>query len=539
MTKFTLAQINPRVGDLEYNSHRIIQVLKEHGNSSDIVIFPELCLVGYPAQDLQLNDGFLKVVKKEIKKLQKFSLEYTAAFVIGAPVKSGSKIYNCALFIHKGKILKTIRKIALPNYGVFDEKRIFANATKPVIFEFQQKRICVLICEDMWEAPVIKKVQNLKPDVVIAINASPFDIQKYRTRLEAAKKVGVPVIYVNQVGGQDDLVFDGGSFAMNGIGEIVSQPMFWQEHISIISYQELEAKAKHSITTPSDLEQIYNALVLGLKEYVHKSGFSKVLLGISGGIDSALVAAIACDALGSQNVRGIRLPSQYSSQHSLDDALELAQNLRCEIETIAINDLFDKYKEALSDSFKSTKADITEENLQARIRGTILMAISNKKGALLLATGNKSEYACGYATLYGDMCGAFAPLKDVYKTMVYQLANWRNSNIPKISLLKIKEIIPINSIVKAPSAELRPNQTDQDSLPAYDVLDSILYMIIEENLPIKEILKRTSDKKLVRKIYKMLTIAEYKRNQAPLGTKISIRDLSKDRRYPIVNGYLG
>ncbi len=530
--KITLAQINPKVGDLEHNSTRIIQALKEQ--SSDLVVFPELSLVGYPAQDLQLNVGFLKAVKTQMNVLVKFSKEINSAFVIGAPVRSGKKIYNCALVIHKGKILKTIRKIALPNYGVFDEKRIFSSASSPVVFEFKNKRICVLICEDLWEEKVVKKVQSQKPDLVISINASPFDIQKSSKRKELVK-IGIPVVYVNQVGGQDDLVFDGGSFATNQNGEVVSQAKYFEEDFS-----EININAK-SITyqEKSDQEKVYSALVLGLRDYVHKSGFSKVLLGLSGGIDSALVAAIACDALGSENVRGVRMPSQYSSQHSLDDAKDSADRLGCKLETIAIKNLFETFGVALEESFKNTKSDLTEENLQARIRGVLLMAISNKKGELLLATGNKSEYACGYSTLYGDMCGAFAPLKDVYKTMVYKLSNWRNKNIPTISLLQKLDVIPQSSITKAPSAELKPNQTDQDTLPPYDVLDKILYHLIEEDLSVKEVIKKGFDKKLVTKVYKMLIGAEYKRNQAPLGTKVSVRDLTKDRRYSVVNGYLG
>lgn len=529
--KITLAQINPKVGDLEHNSTRIIHALK--GFASDFVVFPELSLVGYPAQDLQLNLGFLKAVKTQINVLVKFSKDINTVFVIGAPVKYGKKIYNCALVIHKGKILKIIRKIALPNYGVFDEKRIFSSASSPVVFEFKNKKICILICEDLWEEKVVKKVQSQKPDVVISINASPFDIQKSSKRKELVK-IGIPVVYVNQVGGQDDLVFDGGSFVTNQNGDLILQAKYFEEDFSEITIAE---RNKIDVIEKSDEEKIYSALVLGLRDYVRKSGFSQVLLGLSGGIDSALVAAIACDALGSENVRAVRMPSQYSSEHSLDDAKDSADRLGCKLETIEIKNLFETFGGALEESFKNTKPDLTEENIQARIRGVLLMAISNKKGELLLATGNKSEYACGYSTLYGDMCGAFAPLKDVYKTMVYKLSNWRNKNIPTISLLQKLDVIPQSSITKAPSAELKPNQTDQDTLPPYDILDKILYHLIEEDLSVKEVIKKGFDKKLVARTYKMLIAAEYKRNQAPLGTKVSFRDLSKDRRYPIVNGY--
>ncbi len=529
--KITLAQINPKVGDLAGNTAKIINVLSKR--NTDIVVFPELSLVGYPAQDLQLNLGFLKAVKTQINILVKFSKDINSAFVIGAPVRSGKKIYNCALVIHKGKILKTIRKIALPNYGVFDEKRIFSSATSPVVFEFKNKKICILICEDLWEEKVVKKVQLQKPDVVLSINASPFDIQKSSKRKELVR-IGIPVVYVNQVGGQDDLVFDGGSFATNQNGGVVLQAKYFEEDFSEITIAE---NNKINIIEKSDEEKIYNALVLGLRDYVSKSGFSKVLLGLSGGIDSALVAAIACDALGSENVRGVRMPSQYSSQHSLDDARDSADRLGCKLETIEIKNLYESFGVALEENFKNTKPDLTEENLQARIRGVLLMAISNKKGELLLATGNKSEYACGYSTLYGDMCGAFAPLKDVYKTQVYKLAEWRNKNIPSISGLKKLEVIPQSSITKPPSAELKPNQTDQDTLPPYDILDKILYHLIEEDLGVREIVKNGFEKKLVNRVYKMLIASEYKRNQAPLGTKVSIRDLAKDRRYPVVNGF--
>jgi NAD+ synthetase len=527
--KIKIAQINPKVGDLAGNVFRITDAISK-GNA-DIVVFPEMSLVGYPAQDLQLNLGFLKAVKTQINTLVKFSKDIEAAFVIGAPLRSGKKIYNCAMVIHKGKILKTIRKIALPNYGVFDEKRIFSSASSPVVFEFQNKKICILICEDLWEDKVVKKVQSQKPDVVISINASPFDIQKSTKRKELVK-IGIPVVYVNQVGGQDDLVFDGGSFVTNQNGDVIWQAKYFEE-----DFVNFEFGASKEIINANEVleEKVYNALVLGLRDYLHKTGFSKVLLGLSGGIDSALVAAIACDALGSENVRGVRMPSQYSSEHSLDDAKDSADRLGCKLETIAIKNLFETFGVALEESFKNTKSDLTEENLQARIRGVLLMAISNKKGELLLATGNKSEYACGYSTLYGDMCGAFAPLKDVYKTMVYKLSNWRNKNIPTISLLQKLDVIPQSSITKPPSAELKPNQTDQDTLPPYDILDKILYHLIEEDLSVKEIIKKGFDKKLVARTYKMLIAAEYKRNQAPIGTKISIRDLTKDRRYPIVN----
>jgi len=530
MVKIKIAQINPKVGDLAGNTAKITNVLSQ-GNS-DIVVFPEMSLVGYPAQDLQLNLGFLKAVKTQINTLIKFSQSIESAFVIGAPVKFGKKIYNCAIVIQKGKILKTMRKIALPNYGVFDEKRIFSHASSPTTFDFKNKKICVLVCEDLWEQKVVKKVQAQKPDLVISINASPFDIEKASKRKELVK-IGIPVVYVNQVGGQDDLVFDGGSFVTNQNGDIIAQAKYFEEDTLSFEF----GASKEVINTKEVLEEkVYNALILGLRDYVHKTGFSKVLLGLSGGIDSALVAAIACDALGSENVRGVRMPSQYSSEHSLTDAKDSADKLCCKLETIEIKNLFETFGVALEESFKNTKQDLTEENLQARIRGALLMAISNKKGELLLATGNKSEYACGYSTLYGDMCGAFAPLKDVYKTMVYKLSNWRNKNIPAISLLKKLDVIPINSIQKAPSAELKPNQTDQDTLPEYDVLDKVLYHLIEEDLGVKEIIKKGFEKKLVNRVYKMLIASEYKRNQAPIGTKVSIRDLSKDRRYPIVNG---
>jgi NAD+ synthetase len=530
--KIKIAQINPKVGNLAGNTAKITNVLSQ--GTPDIVVFPEMSLVGYPAQDLQLNLGFLKAVKTQINTLVKFSKDIESAFVIGAPVKSGKKIFNCALVIHKGKILKTIRKIALPNYSVFDEKRIFSSASSSVVFEFKNKKICILICEDLWEEKVVKKVQAQKPDVVISINASPFDIQKSSKRKELVK-IGIPVVYVNQVGGQDDLVFDGGSFATNQSGEVILQAKYFEE-----DFLEINIYAKSiAYQEKSDEEKIYSALVLGLRDYVNKSGFSKMLLGLSGGIDSALVAAIACDAFGSENVRSVRMPSQYSSEHSLDDAKDSADRLGCKLETIEIKNLFETFGVALEESFKNTQPDLTEENLQARIRGVLLMAISNKKGELLLATGNKSEYACGYSTLYGDMCGAFAPLKDVYKTMVYKLSNWRNKNIPTISLLQKLDVIPQSSITKPPSAELKPNQTDQDTLPPYDILDKILYHLIEEDLSVKEVIKKGFDKKLVARTYKMLIAAEYKRNQAPLGTKVSVRDLTKDRRYPVINGYLG
>jgi NAD+ synthetase len=534
MFRVCLAQINTKVGGLKHNHEKITTWLRKYSKDCDLIVFHELSLTGYPPQDLITNQGFLKECKQYLKQIVKESLSHEAALLVGAPTVSNGKIYNSALFIHKGKVLKTFKKIALPNYGVFDEKRWFSVGSGPGVVDFKGKKICVLICEDIWNNKVVERANKLAPDFIVNINSSPFDMEKMSIRLSMVKNFNAPVAYVNQVGGQDDLVFDGKSFVTDSKGEILCKLKAFEEDAIAVDFDSLK---QQKITDSDPIADIYNALILGLRDYVQKTGFKKTVLGLSGGIDSALVAAIASDALGAENVLGIRLPSRYSSDHSLRDASDLALNLGCMLETIDIEEVFKSNLNSLSQIFLGHKEDLTEENLQARIRGILLMAVSNKKGSLLLATGNKSEYACGYSTLYGDTCGAFAPIKDIYKTKVYELSKWRNKNIPTLSVCQKTNVIPLSSIEKVPSAELRHNQTDQDSLPDYEILDAILTLLIEKDMSVKEVCKQGFDKKLVTKVYRLLILSEYKRYQVPIGTKVATRDLKRDRRYPIQNSF--
>lgn len=540
---YALCQINPIVGDLKYN----IQTIKKHVELSsrknvDLAIFPELCLTGYPAEDLFLNKGFLKSCHSYLNELITWSTKVKSAFLIGMPLQEGNKIYNGAALIHQGSLISTVKKSNLPNYGVFDEQRIFSKSNKLEVLKFKRNKIGVLICEDMWSFNVANKLVKKGVDLFIVINSSPYDTDKKQQRLELAGKLvhkfKVPLLYINQIGGQDELVFDGGSFVLDASQKLILPPQQWKESAYYVNY----ASKKLSLNIKphqhlSGIEDIYQALILGTRDYLSKNNFSKVLLGASGGIDSTLVAVIAADAIGAENVRLVRLPSQYSSAHSLEDAEELSKNLKTDITTIPIHTAFEHLLSILKDELKDFKQDITEENIQARIRGLILMALSNKHQELLLTTGNKSEYACGYATLYGDMCGGFAPLKDVYKTVVYKLAKWRNQNIPINSECRHINIIPKRSISKPPSAELKPGQLDQDTLPPYELLDEILYELIENDQTASEVIKKGFEEETVNYIAKLLLQSEYKRKQSTLGVKITPKMLGKDRRYPITNHY--
>lgn len=534
--KLTIGQINTSVGDIKANLNKVLEYYsKACAEKSDIIAFPELTLCGYPIQDQAQNQQFLKDVTKAIRTLKAESKTKYTAMIVGAPILRGNKILNAAFFIYKGEA-KIITKHALPNYGVFDEKRVFSSTRKSLPIDFKGKKIGILICEDIWDYKTPNSLASDGADLLIAINSSPFDSSKFVRRINIVSTVqnqtNLPILYVNQVGGQDGLVFDGGSFFL-GIGNTHKfQPVFWEEHYQTIDTEETKTIKINSLVST---EEIYNALVLGLRDYFYKTGFKKAILGSSGGIDSALVATIACDALGHENIYTYMLKSKYTSTESKTDATNLAKNLGCNHLELSIEASVDTLTLELQKAFDSKKVDLTEENLQARIRGIMLMALSNKNGALVLATGNKSEYATGYATLYGDMCGSYAPIKDVYKTLVFELSKWRNANIPKLAKLNKKNLIPHNILTKEPTAELKDNQKDSDSLPKYELLDGILYHIIEQDLHPKGI--KGYDKKIVEKVYRMLKNSEYKRKQSTIGTKISTRDLYLERRYPIANSY--
>ncbi|MEI6730782.1 MAG: NAD+ synthase, partial [Pseudomonadota bacterium] len=436
----------------------------------------------------------------------------------------GNKIYNAAFLLDSGKISHIIHKHNLPNYGIFDEKRLFSPGERPQALDWRGHKLGIIICEDVWHSEISENFLNV--DLQIAINASPYEIGKVEKRAAVVKQfvaiTGNPFIYVNQIGGQDEVVFDGNSFVMNSQGQIVQKLAAFEEDFSVIEFPLM-----HESQTVNNQEleaEVYSAIKLGLHDYVSKNGFKSVILGLSGGIDSALVAAVAVDALGKQNVKAFMLPSPYTSQESLDDAAECAKMLCIEIESIDISALMSGFEQALAPIFAGKPKDISEENIQSRIRGNLLMAISNKEKSMLLTTGNKSEMAVGYATIYGDMCGGYNVLKDIYKTLVYRLAAWRNMQSP---------VIPERIITKAPSAELRPDQKDQDSLPPYDILDAILELLIEQRLSVSEIIANGFDADTVNKVARLLYLSEYKRFQSAPGAKITYMALGSDRRYPM------
>jgi len=523
--KLALGQINPTVGDLKWNAAQMIELIAEAKKEKvDLVIFPELATTGYPPEDLLLKPQFIAdnlAVLKEIAKAAKGIAVY-----VGYVDKKGEKLFNAGAFIVAGKIKAVYHKMNLPNYSVFDEKRYFTAGTKPVIVNFLGWKIGLGICEDIWvdKSPYCNKV-----DLIININASPYHLGKVRERekmLSAkAKSAKSHIAYVNMVGGQDELIFDGGSMLIDPKGKLVAACEQYQEELLII---DIENNRMENQWMDEALE-IYGALVLGTRDYIQKNGFGGVVVGLSGGIDSALTLAVAVDALGKEKVHAIFMPSQYSAEQSRQDAKKVAENLGVEFAEIPIKEVFAQYLDTLTPHFMGRPADCTEENLQARIRGNYLMALSNKFGWLVLTTGNKSEMSTGYCTLYGDMAGGFAVLKDVPKTTVYELVKWRN---------KQGEVVPGSVIDRPPTAELKPNQTDQDTLPPYDILDGIMKAYVEDNKSTNEIVKQGFDADIVKKVVAMIDRSEYKRRQAPPGPRISRRAFGKDWRPPITSHYL-
>ncbi len=531
--KIFVAQISPRVGDLDGNVHQIHAAMAEATNCCcDLVVFPELTITGYPPEDLLQRAQFLDEVEKAVQAVVTASGNVCVAF--GTPRRDGTVLKNSVVLAQHGKVIGYYDKQQLPNYGVFDEQRYFtAGSGHGFIFEANGWRIGVGICEDLWHDELASRQAGSRCDVWLNLNASPFHMGKQAVRealvQRRARQFAAPVLYVNPVGGQDEIVFDGGSCASDSQGNLLLRAPMFEAWCGVL---DLAAVGREELAAmPEDLEQVYKALVLGVADYVKRNGCSQVVIGISGGIDSALTAAIAVDALGAENVLGVLLPSRYSSDHSISDAMSLVDNLGMESITLPIADGVDVIEKTLSGTFAAwgkTESDLTEENIQARIRGVLLMAISNKTGRMVLTTGNKSEMAVGYATLYGDMAGGFAVLKDVYKTQVFALCRWLNRE---------KEVIPENTIIKPPSAELRPDQKDSDSLPDYDELDAILVATIEECLGVEDIAARGYDVVEVKRVVRMLQLAEYKRRQSPPGVKITERAFGRDRRYPITHGY--
>jgi NAD+ synthase len=540
-----LAQVNPTVGNVRSNLALVRKMRNEaSARGASLVVFPELVLVGYPPEDLVLRPALVEAAAQALTELKNESASNEIGMLVTLPWRSNGRVHNAVALIADGKADLRF-KHELPNYGVFDEKRVFAAGPMPDPVQFRGVRIGIPICEDIWFPPVTDHLARAGAQLLLVPNGSPFEVDKFARRVDLARDRAIEsrsaLAYVNQVGGQDELVFDGGSFVVNPDGSLAQLLPFWQESLTLTRWTARDGlfhcEGRIEWGEPARLDAVYNAMMLGLRDYAGKNGFTGIVLGMSGGIDSALTAAVAVDALGPERVRGVRLPSRFTSRESLDDAADSARLLGMRLDTVAINDAVVALEGALSPLFEGRARDVAEENLQARTRGVLLMGLSNKFGELLVTTGNKSEMSVGYATLYGDMCGGYSVLKDIYKTEVYALSEWRNTNHPAGARGPAGPVIPRSSITKAPTAELRPNQTDQDSLPPYDVLDAILHELIEEERNVQEIVDRGFDRATVVRVQKLLFTAEYKRRQAPPGVKITRKSFGRDRRYPLTNGF--
>jgi len=535
MPKIALAQINPTVGDIKGNEKKIISFIQDAKKRNvDLIIFPELAITGYPPEDLLFKNDFVSEAMASLTRIASFST--SLSIIVGVPVFDGGKLYNSASICQGGAVKEQLFKSHLPNYSVFDEARYFASGKNNFPIEIAGVTVAVTICEDIWikEGLPADASGDESVEFVINISSSPFCLGKSEQRSEIvkgwAKRFNKPVLYCNLVGGQDELVFDGGSFVADRDGNVIASALQFKEELLII---DLFAEENKSINLPQAVsypENVFKALTLGVKDYVEKNGFNEVLIALSGGIDSAIVASIAVEALSASRVFGVALPSKYSSVSSMEDARELANNHGIKLQIIPITGLMDGFDESLEHAFWGTDAGLAEENIQARIRGTIMMALSNKFSKLVLTTGNKSEIAVGYCTLYGDMAGGFAVIKDLPKTMVYELAKWVNETgrLPKI---------PLATITKPPSAELREGQRDSDSLPEYNELDPILKMYVEEDKSLEEIVDCGYNPADVKRVTALVDKNEYKRRQTAPGVKISPRAFGKDRRMPITNGF--
>ena len=541
--QITLAQLNPTVGDLEGNYKVAIEAWKKAQRvGSDLIAFTELFITGYNTQDLIKKPSFFKAAQDQILKLAK-TCKNGPAIAIGGPAYLKGKLYNAYYILADGNVANVIMKHHLPNQNVFDEKRIFDEGEISGPYQIGPIRIGSPICEDAWHSDVSETLSETGAQLLLVPNGSPYYNGKNDVRLNKmvarVVETNLPLIYLNMVGAQDDQVFDGGTFALNRGGSLAIKLPLFEEALEHIVLEEKDIGWKiikgELAKVPCDKELDYHAMVMGLRDYCKKSGFEKVVLGLSGGIDSALVAVIASDAIGSANVRSIMLPSPYTSQTSLIDATDLVENLGCKSDTLPINDSLTAIDKTLSSTFEGRKIDLTEENIQSRLRGLLLMAVSNKFGEMLLTTGNKSEVSVGYSTIYGDMAGGFNPIKDLYKTKVFEISKWRNKNHRPWMKGPPGSIIPDSIITKAPTAELRPNQKDSDSLPDYPDLDAILTILVDEDGSTSDCLKAGYKKSDVSKVEKLLYGSEYKRFQSAPGTRLSQRAFWLDRRYPIVN----
>lgn len=528
--KLAMAQLNWVVGDIEGNCERMLSTVKAQ-EDADLVMFSELALCGYSPEDLLFRPDFQQRCETQLTRLEQASKKI--AIVVGHPWWQNGKIYNALSFFYKGELQARYFKQQLPNYGVFDEKRYFQQGNERCVVPFKGYHLGLLICEDIWINEPIDALKQAGADLVLSINASPYNREKphVRTQLikEHSQRTHLPVIYLNQIGGQDELVFDGCSKVFDERGAITHRLAAFDEQTAIVEFDELNIiPMADPAPELSPLAQVYQALVLATRDYVTKNGFKGAILGLSGGIDSGLTVAIAADALGKESVQAVMMPFRYTSEMSIHDAKEQADLLGVEFDTVSIEPMFDAFMAQLAPMFKDTAADTTEENLQARCRAVILMAMSNKRRRLVLTTSNKSESAVGYSTLYGDMAGGFDVLKDVPKTLVFELSKYRNTLSPAI---------PQRVIDRPPSAELAPGQTDQDNLPPYDILDAILEGYVEKDKSVSDLVAAGFDEATVRKVIKLVDINEYKRRQAPVGPRITSRNFGKDRRYPITSGF--
>ena len=541
-----LAQLNAAVGDLGANTDAILAA-RAGVPHVDLLVTPELSVVGYPPEDLVLKPALVEAAMMHIERLAAATADGGPALLVGAPIAENGRLHNAMFLLDDGKIAGITRKHDLPNYGTFDEKRVFSPGPLPGPLGFRGTRLGVPICEDIWSPDVTECLAETGAEILIVPNGSPFEVGKDDRRLSLAvarvTETGLPLVYLNRVGGQDELVFDGASFVINADRKLALQMPDWEEAIATTRW------TRHGIGHHWTCEQgtvaqldadpgdIYHAMLVALRDYVNRNRFPGVVLGLSGGIDSALSAAVAVDALGADRVWCVMMPSPYTSQDSLEDAAECARMLGCRLDTVGIGPAMTAFDTMLSDLFAGKAPDTTEENIQSRIRGLSLMAISNKFGPMLLTTGNKSEMSVGYATIYGDMAGGYSVLKDVYKTTVFKLSEWRNHNHPRLSIGPKGPVMPQRVIDKPPTAELRENQKDQDSLPPYDLLDRILIGLVENECAASELIAQGIDPAIVARIERLLYIAEYKRRQAPPGVKIGHRNFGRDRRYPITNAF--
>ena len=534
--RIILVQDSFQVGDIHANAGKIIDISRKAiQQGADLVVFPELALTGYPPEDLLLRQGFLRQTEQACLRIAQALKQETAeaGVLFGMPLEENGVLYNAAVYLRQGELAQRYFKQSLPNYSVFDEKRYFIPGDQPLVIELKGCRIGILICEDIWQQEIVARVKQQGAAAIIAINASPFHIDKHHDRLamleKHARQFALPLLYLNMVGGQDELVFDGDSLVMNAGAELVARAERFEPAQLAIDFDGSEVSSADALAPELSTDAtVYRALITGVRDFVRNNGFSGVVIGLSGGVDSALTLAIAVDALGAENVRAIMMPSRYTADISLQDAQAEAKALGVQYDIIAIEDVFNQFLETLAPVFGDAPADVTEENLQARCRGVLLMAISNKSGRMVLTTGNKSEMAVGYATLYGDMCGGFAPIKDVCKTRVYQLCRYRNS---------ISPVIPERVLTRPPTAELREDQCDQDSLPDYAILDRILELSVEQDRSVDEIVAEGIDRETVLKVVRLVQQSEHKRRQSAPGIRITRRAFGRDRRYPITSGY--